>query len=285
MESSTNRALVAVDIGNSSIDIGLFKEGLEPTSGVIPEPAWRTKIPANEADAASLLEAYNNVPNGTSWHIASVNQPGLAKFLNWMQRSQRTDDLRVLSADDLPIPLAVREPNRLGLDRRAAALAANCLRDHEKNILFIDFGTAITVNLIDTTGCFQGGTILPGIGLASRSLAEGTDGLPRLKQPICGPPGVIGNDTTSAIQSGIFWGIVGGIHEIVSRIEQILTEPHDILITGGGADAFANELRFRVRKCPDLVLSGIAISAYRFHHTVQKNSVRGDATTSPRETS
>lgn len=285
MESSTNRELVAVDIGNSSVDIGLFTGGIDPASDVMPTPAWRTKIPTHETCAAALREACNRVPNGTAWYIASVNQPSLEKFLSCHQQLHRTDPMYVLGPGDIPMSLAVREPQKLGLDRRAAAVAANCIRSPQTNVLFIDFGTAITVNLIDTAGCFQGGAILPGIGLASQSLATGTDRLPRLDQPISGSPRVIGSDTISAIQSGIFWGIVGGIHEIVSRIGRDLMEAHDILITGGGADVVANELRFPVRKCPDLVLSGIAISAYRLKDTPQSNSVHRGLTTSPRDTS
>lgn len=261
MEEHDSGPLVAVDVGNSSIDLAIFSHWNRATSP-LPVPVYRAKFPTVGTDPVPLAEFLTHVPSQAPWYIASVHRSGLNRFLRSVPLPLGGRGVHLLQTEDFRVEVGVREPLRLGLDRRAAAVAANRVRRTDQPLIFIDCGTAATINLVDHQGCFRGGAILPGIGLAVQSLASGTDALPLLKELIASPPEVIGRDTLSAIQSGVYWGVIGAIHEIVARIERKAGEPIDTLLTGGGADTIVSELRFPVRHYPDLVLSGIALSGY-----------------------
>src|SRR6185295_3956598 len=112
----------------------------------------------------------------------------------------------------------VEEPARVGIDRLLAALAANHLRRPERAAIVADLGTAITVDLLSENGTFEGGAILPGIGMSSRALAEQTDALPRVAiEPSQGTPTSLGKSTEAAIRSGLYWGTIGAMSELIGR--------------------------------------------------------------------
>jgi type III pantothenate kinase len=156
----------------------------------------------------------------------------------------------------------VREPERVGVDRLAAAFAAGLLKPADQPAVVLDVGTAITIDAIDRDGAFLGGSILPGIELAARALAHGTSQLPQLTGAPINPPGsVIGRDTEQAIASGLLWGCVGAISHIVERMRSELPTEPAIFMTGGGAAAILPWLTFQADAQPDLVMVGTALAA------------------------
>lgn len=150
------------------------------------------------------------------------------------------------------------EPQRsVGADRIAAATGAASLLPG-KNLIVIDMGTATTVDAVINGKEFAGGTIMPGINLAVRSLASGTAKLPSIE--IERPSKVCGSCTSEAIQSGIFYGQTGAIKEICRLFQkQIFREEKPCIIaTGGVAKLFKNEGIFD-KYIPDLVLTGLNV--------------------------
>jgi type III pantothenate kinase len=120
---------------------------------------------------------------------------------------------------DLPVPMKtkVRKPEKVGTDRLLAALAAKELRGAP--CIVVSAGTAITVDLVDAQGCFAGGAIAPGFHLAARALHEQTALLP-LVEP-ARPAEPAGQDTTSAVQSGVYWSCAGGVLALVEHFKEL----------------------------------------------------------------
>jgi type III pantothenate kinase len=178
----------------------------------------------------------------------------------WIAESRPADTVQELIHSDFPIAIRTLAPERVGLDRLAAALAANRLRQPAALAIVIDAGSAITVDLVSADGAFEGGVILPGFRMAAEAL-YGADLLPlALLEPNEQPPPALGRDTHSAIRSGLFWGAVGAVRELVSRISAELATPPEVFVTGGDLRQLAHYVP-AAQFVPNLVLSGIALAA------------------------
>ncbi len=150
----------------------------------------------------------------------------------------------------------------VGVDRLLDAVAANRLRQPHRPAVVIDVGTAITVDLVAADGAFCGGAILPGIGISARALHTFTDLLPLVEMPeLSVPPPALGTATMPAIRSGLFWGALGAIRELVAQLTRGLGGDPQIFLTGGGSAAVAQLLGDAAQYIPHLTLAGIAISA------------------------
>ena len=128
-------------------------------------------------------------------------------------------------------------PRELGSDRIANAVAA--LEEYGSPVITIDFGTATTFGVVGEGGSFLGGAICPGIKLASEALGSGTAKLPRFE--LARPENVIGKTTLTNLQSGMFYGYVGLVRNIVRKIKQELGKEAYVVATGGMALMIAEE--------------------------------------------
>lgn len=254
------RRLIAVDIGNSATKIGWF-DALPNSLDSLPQPIATIKFKTGDAPPADL--AATLPPETANWQIVSVHREGARILTAWLEANRPTDSIRMLSWRDLPIELHVDFPDRVGLDRLAAGVAANVLRSKGRPAIVIGAGSAITVNLMATDGAFEGGAILPGFKMSAEALF-GADLLPlALLAPNETPPPVVGKNTDDAIRSGLFWGAVGAVREVVTRISTPLATRPQIFVTGGDLRQFTQYLGADAQYVPDMVLSGIAVSAAR----------------------
>ena len=135
------------------------------------------------------------------------------------------------------INIKYENPRELGSDRIANAVAA--YEEYGAPTIFIDFGTATTFGVIDEGGAFLGGCICPGIKLASEALVSGTAKLPRFE--LTRPERVIGRTTLTNLQSGMYYGYVGLVRNIVRNIKQELGREATVVATGGMAVMVAEE--------------------------------------------
>ena len=263
----THRGLMAVDIGNSWIKLGWFEslEGIAATmeagSAPLPQPIWTERYPTAESPPQSLL---NRLPaTALQWHLSSVHREGTRQLQQWVASQRHGDEVQVLTCRDLPIELHVESPERVGLDRLAAAVAANALREPSHAAIVIGSGTAVTVNVVGVDGAFEGGAILPGFGMQARALF-GADQLPLTEfQPDAVPPSPLGKNTDQAIRSGLFWGTVGAVRELIARLSASTSTPADVFVTGGDVSRLSSELGGGCRFVPNMVLAGIALAAAR----------------------
>jgi len=252
--------LIAVDIGNSATKVGWF-DGVATSGGSLPLPVGTSKFKTGETPPADFA---NRLPvEASEWQIVSVHREGARILTNWIEANRPGDTVRMLAWRDLPIEMRVEFPERVGLDRLAAVVATNVLRSAGRPAIVIGAGSAITVNLIGADAAFEGGAILPGFKMSAEALF-GADLLPlALLAPNETPPPIVGKNTDDAIRSGLFWGAVGAVREVVTRISTPLAKPPQIFVTGGDLRQFTQYLGSDARFVPDLVLSGIAVSALR----------------------
>ncbi len=262
-----NDALVAVGIGNTTITIGVSESWVSPGQLAKPGPddfltagspwQWSQQVTVETAgfDPAELqLE----IPAATAWRVASVHRPCEQRLAAWVRSTQPDVSYRNLSYQDLPLDVCVDHPDRVGMDRLVAAVAVNQLRDPLRPAVIVDAGTAITVDLVNPAGEFRGGSILPGMRLVSRALAANTDQLPRVDPLFQNSlPDPIGISTEGAIRSGLFWGSVGAVRELVARIGAATEGSPQLFFTGGDAEQLAPLIAKDGVFIKDLVLGGI----------------------------
>ena len=182
--------------------------------------AMGAKIAGDGTDLEPL-EAWLARASGrvSGWWIASVNRPAATRLVDWLRRSRADETITLLAAGDVPLEVAVQRPDMVGIDRLLDALAANHLRSAGRAAVVVDVGSAITVDLISPQGAFLGGAILPGIAMSARAMHAFTDLLPWIgMSDLASPPPPVGTATEPAMQSGLFWGAVGAIRQLVAQM-------------------------------------------------------------------
>ncbi len=160
---------------------------------------------------------------------------------------------------DWGFDIRVDNPEDVGADRLLNALAA--YRHFRTALIVIDFGTATTFDVVAQDGSYLGGAIAPGINLSIQALHQAAARLPRIG--IGRPQAVIGTGTVSAMQSGVYWGYVGLIEGLVTRIRREIQTPAKIVGTGGLAPLFSEGTEIFDRIDPDLTLDGLRMLAER----------------------
>ena len=163
------------------------------------------------------------------------------------------------------INIRYENPRELGSDRIANAVGT--FEEYGGPTIFIDFGTATTFGVVDETGAFLGGAICPGIKLSSEALVTGTAKLPRFE--LAKPESVIGRTTLSNLQSGMYYGYVGLVRNIVRKIKQELGREALVVATGGMAVMIAEESKAIDKLDGLLTLKGLRL-------IYERNRTEGD---------
>ncbi len=155
----------------------------------------------------------------------------------------------------LPCPIEVAEGvEGVGMDRLAAA--AGAWQAHRGPVLVVDAGTALTVDLVDAEGVFQGGAILPGLQMANRSLAAGADALERTDLG-AEPPVWPARTTGEAMRTGVLTQAVAAVQEFHDRARFLAGSDPGLWLTGGDADLVLPHLGGEVHSDPLLVHRGL----------------------------
>jgi len=156
------------------------------------------------------------------------------------------------------IELDVVEPRTVGADRALNAIAAHAL--HSGDLIVIDFGTATTLDLVDSTGAYKGGIIAPGINLSLDALVSAAAKLPRIAiEAPTGNKSVIGRTTEDQMHIGIFWGYVSMIEGLVARMRKEIDGPAKVISTGGLAILFNRHTSIFDAVEPDLTITGLGL--------------------------
>jgi type III pantothenate kinase len=146
-------------------------------------------------------------------------------------------------------------PNEVGADRIANAVGAVHLHPHQ-HLIIVDMGTATTLCAVTKNGDYLGGAILPGLRLGMESLKLNTAKL--MEVNIESPPDRIGKTTRESIQSGLFYGQLGALRELIAGFKQEAFQGENVLVigTGGFSQLYKDKSLFDVI-LPDLVLQGL----------------------------
>ena len=233
--------IIAVDIGNSSI-----KVGVESDLGQLE------RMRCNEIDDVAGLP----LPIETCfWSICSVNQSKTDRLADWVKSNRSNDRLHVLQANDIPLESNVDNRHTIGRDRLVAAWMATQLANPGEDLVVVDAGTAVTIDHIDKAGVFQGGVIFPGASSCLKILAQATHDLPELSHSerldaIMSE--VIGKDTELAILRGVYQSQLDAIREITRKISR----NGKVFATGGEIELLQEYLQGHWRVEPLLVLTG-----------------------------
>ena len=166
--------------------------------------------------------------------ISSVVPQSIFNLRNLSRRYLRVEPLVIGENADLGIEVRIDKPSEAGADRLVNAIGAHIAYPGE--LIVIDSGTATTFDVIGADGAFEGGVIAPGINLSMEALHNAAAKLPRVA--IQRPQRVVGTDTVGAMQSGVFWGYIGLIEGLVTRIKAERDGPMTVVATGGVASLF-----------------------------------------------
>jgi type III pantothenate kinase len=252
--------LLAVDIGNSNVTIGLFRNG-----ALIATRRAATVPNATADELEMLLEGLLRLDDLSFADVGSVAcvsvVPSLTATLETVA-ARRERVLVIASAGNVPIPIRVDRPDAVGADRLVNVLAAQRL--YGAPAVIADFGTATTFDCVAGDGAYVGGAIAPGLQLGLDALATRTAKLPRVE--LRAPDRVIGRDTVSAIQAGTVLGYQALAAGLLARIRRELadagggSEQIRTILTGGLSQApWIRGLDHIDAVDPDLTLKGLAI--------------------------
>ena len=250
--------LLAIDSGNTNIVFAVFdgdtcrqqwRSSSDPQRTADEYAVWLTQLMALEGIKPADM---------TGAIIANVVPAAHHGLLTLCRRYFNCEPLVVGEGLDLGIGILVDNPEEVGADRLVNALAA--AERYEGPVIVIDFGTATTFDVVDAKGNYCGGVIAPGINLSLEALHTAAAKLPRIA--VKKPQQVIGKGTVAAMRSGIYWGYVGLIEGLVSRIKTEFGKPLTVVATGGLAPVFGEATKVIDHQDPELTLRGLML-AYR----------------------
>lgn len=253
--------LLAIDVGNSNVTIGSFRNGslAAVRRSTTPRDATPDQLEVLLEDLLRLDDtAFADV---SAIACASV-VPGVTAALERVAE-RRDRPLLLAGAGTVPIPIRVDRPGDVGADRLVNALAV--ARLYGTPAVVVDLGTATTFDCVARDGAFVGGAIAPGIELGLEALASHTAKLPRVE--LRSPDRAIGRDTASAIQSGAVLGYQSLVAGLLARIRRELADAGDmtpgdvhVVLTGGHSGGpWAAALDGVEAVDPELTLKGLAI--------------------------
>ncbi len=254
--------IIAIDIGNTNIDIGLFLDGEEQFIKSFPGRAVKRLTDC-------LKSAWNKIPVLASSKekkrdgvvVISSVKPVWTEKLRKIVKDELGEKIYVIGTDiPLPMVLWVDEPDKIGTDRVVSAAAAYAVV--EDAVVVADFGTAVTIDLIDEHGVFQGGVICPGFAISAQALEKHTAQLPGVK--VTRPENPYGKSTAEAINCGLYYSIVGTLQEVVRRYAEKIGKWPQTVITGSAAGTIKDDCEFIDNYVPNLVVKGIVLAYQKY---------------------
>ncbi len=257
--------LAAVDIGNTRLKVGLFPRA--PSERIEP-PLAVEAVRHDEEPFDRLVEWLDQQVEGgltaiPQWEISQVRRPVADRFIEWLTDHHPEAAWRLVTAKEIAIDVDMEDPSGVGSDRLLSASVAVQLRAGERPAVVVDFGSALTINLLDRDGSFRGGAILPGVQTSIDSLAKLTDRLPAWPAgKLVVPPSMWGESTTASLEAGAFWGTIGSIREFLTQWSRVLEDEPEVFFTGGHAEPFVSALAPKhVLYRPSMVLEGLKLAA------------------------
>ena len=247
--------LLVVDAGNTNIVFALF-------DGPTLLNQWRTstdiKRTADEYGVwlTQLISLDGIKPNDINAAILATVVPHTVFPLTHLcERYFKCAPLIIDNGNSVGINVEVTNPREVGADRLVNAVAAHA--KFSGRLIVIDFGTATTFDIIRDDGAYVGGVIAPGVNLSIEALDRAAARLPRIT--VAKPPSVIGSDTVTAMQSGVYWGYISLIEGLVTRIKEEVGQSMRTISTGGLAPLFKNGTDLIDELESDLTLHGLRL--------------------------
>ena len=248
--------LLAIDIGNTNITIGLFKENeIEGTFRMT------TKIPRT-SDEYGIF--FYNILHSRGLHrddidaaiIASVVPDVNHHIINGLIKYFGVNPILVGPGIKTGIKIAIPNPKEVGADRIVDAVAAYEL--YGGPVLVIDYGTATTHDLVLEDATLAGGVTSPGIRISANALWQDAAKLPKIE--VMKPDSILGKDTISSMQAGLVYGHIGQTEYIIRKVkEEAGLDKMHVVATGGLGKIIYDETDSIEHYDPNLTLKGLNI--------------------------
>lgn len=247
--------LLAIDVGNTHIMLGVYRE-----DEILVY--WRIATHRDSTEDELGMVVKNLLQNSdlrlsdiSAIAISSVVPPLMYSLERMSQKYFNLEPLIIGPGIKTGLNIVTDNPREVGADRIVNAVAA--LKLYGGPLIIVDFGTATTFCAVSEAGDYLGGVIAPGIGISLEALFDRAAKLPRVE--IIRPAKVIGKDTITSMQSGIVFGYVGQVDGIVRRMIAELGNKPKIIATGGFAALIARESETICTVNPLLTLEGLRI--------------------------
>ena len=247
--------ILVFDVGNTNIVLGVFRGDELVANWRLSTNRFRTAdeygILLKELFAISGLE----MKTVKALLISSVVPPLMFALEQTCVKYFGLTPLVVGPGIKTGLAIKYENAREVGADRIVNAVAG--FTKYGGPLIIVDFGTATTFCAISAKGEYMGGAIAPGIGISTEALFTRAAKLPRVE--VIKPQSVIGKNTVSSMQSGIFYGFVGQVEELARRIKKELGEKAKVIATGGLAELIAQESSSIDLVDPFLTLWGLKI--------------------------
>jgi len=254
--------VIAIDIGNTNIDIGLFLDDKEQFVKSIPGKSETKLVSCLKSAWAKIpiLESSKEKKRNGVIVVSSVKS-AWTKTIRQITKDELGEKIYVIGKEiPLPMTLWVDEPDKVGTDRVVSAAAAYDVVGDA--VVVADFGTAVTIDLVDQNGIFLGGVICPGFEISAKALKDNTAQLPDIK--VTKPKAPYGRNTPDAINCGLYYSIVGALQEVIRRYAEKIDKWPQTVITGSGARTIHTDCDFIDNYVPNLVVKGVFLAYKKY---------------------
>ncbi len=247
--------LLAIDVGNTNIVMGVF-------DGKRMVESWRLFTDKKKtSDEYRLLIAQlfhqSEIKTGKidGIIISCVVPPILRQLREMSSRAFCLEPIVVDAGLDIGMPVSYDNPKELGADRIANAVGGYV--NYGGPLIIVDFGTSTNFDVVSQEGAYLGGAIAPGVSVSAEALSQRAALLPRVDMQAA--PRAIGKNTIASMQSGIYFGFLGQMEEIIRQIKRELPQNPRVIATGGLAELMAGNSDLVEIIDPDLTLKGLQI--------------------------
>lgn len=247
--------LLVIDVGNTNIVLGVYKDTELLDHWRISTDRQRT---TDEYGVLIRELFYLNDLRADDINaiiISSVVPPVVPTLERMCQRYFGLSPLLIGPGVKTGMDIRYDNPREVGADRIVNAVAA--YEKYGGPVIIVDFGTATTFCAVDAKGVYLGGSICPGIGISTEALVQRTAKLPRIE--LKRTDSVICRNTIESMQAGVFYGFVGQVEGIVSRMRRELDMSACVVATGGLAVVIAPATKAIDVVEPMLTLEGLRI--------------------------
>lgn len=245
--------LLALDVGNTNITVGIYRDGLLADHRRLRTVREQTSDEWGILLLSLLRYAHLDPDQVHGIIICSVVPPLNSALRDMAKRYFHTEAKFVTSRTDTGMKVCYDNPDEVGADRIVNAVAA--FDKYGGPCIVVDLGTAITFDAISRDAEYLGGIIAAGVGISAEALFSRTARLPLVD--FRKPSKVIGTTTVGSMQSGLYYGAIGAIDGMIERMVKELGPDTKTVATGGQAHLIAGESRFLSEVDENLTLDGL----------------------------
>lgn len=247
--------LLTIDIGNTHITLGVFSDHT-----LVENWKISTDLKKTEDEYAVIFSNLFSLGKVELGKVKGAIVESVVPHLAWIfqktiKRLFHFEPLIMNHEIDIGLENLYDNPREVGMDRLANAVGGKAALGAP--VIIVDFGTAITLDLVAQDGSYLGGIILPGQEMSADSLFKRTSRLPRIS--LIRPPRILGKSTVASMQSGLFYGTIGAVETLIHRIWEEAGYHTKVAVTGGGAVELVREISLVDLFDPYLTLRGLEL--------------------------